>query len=192
MATKPQHPVRNGIIATVVGGLILSLIPQLRDFFVQAMLWAWRIVTWIWAALIANYSAPGWVFLILGLFTLAGLALLCTILWSQAVPAHRNYTEDMLYGAKWSWSWDGDELSNLWCFCPCCDAQLVHGYSQNFGQPTKTDFICEHCSPLESDFYRESHGRVVVTKPGDRDYVVSAAKREILRRIRTGEFSSNS
>ena len=89
MATKPQRFVRNGIIATVAGGLILaailSLVPQLRDFFVKAMLWAWRIVTWIWVALFANYSAPGWVFLILGSFALVGLALLCVILWFQTV-----------------------------------------------------------------------------------------------------------
>ena len=196
MATKPQRPVRNGIIATVAGGLILaailSLVPQLRDFFVKAMLWAWRIVTWVWAALFANYSAPGWAFLILGSFALVGLALLCVILWfqikSEIGPASRNYTEDMLYGAKWRWSWDGDEISNLWCFCPRCDAQLV--YSDGY---TETSFICERCPPNGADRHYRSQGRVVATvEGGGRDYAVSAAEREILRRIRTGEFSSNS
>lgn len=195
MATKPQHPVKNGIIATVVGGLILaailSLVPQLRDFFVKTMLWAWRIVTWVWAALIANYSAPGWVFLILGSFALVGLVLLCVILWfqikSELEPEYRNYTEDMLYGAKWRWSWTGNRISDLWCFCPRCDAQLV--YSDSY---TETSFICEQCPPDGADRQYRSQGRVVATvEGGGRDYAVSAAKREILRRIRTGENSSS-
>lgn len=182
---------RNGIIATVVGGLILaaimSLIPQLRAFFVDAALWLWRGVTWVWAALISDYSMPVWVFLIIGLFALVGLALLCVILWSRIKPEieseYQKYTEDTLYGAKWRWSWNGNEISNLWCFCPICDAQLV--YSEGY---TETKFICERCSRDRADCHYRSGGRVIATvEGGDRYYAVSAAKREILRRIRTGE-----
>ena len=195
MANKQPHPVRNGIIVTVVGGLILSAIPQFRGFLVEAISWAWAGVTWVWIALISNYSIPGWAFLIIGFFALVGLAKICVVLWPENEPAYRNYTEDMLYGAKWRWSWNGGELSNLWCFCPNCDAQLIprEGYGS-------TDFICERCSPDRSDhLYRsydldQPHGRVVATvKGGDRYYAVSAAKREILRRIRTGgNVTSNS
>ena len=125
MANKHPHPVRNGIIVTVGGGLILSAIPQSRGFLVEAMSWAWAGVSWIWAALISHYSIPGWVFLIVGLFALVGLVGLCVVLRPQNEPAYRSYTEDMLYGAKWCWSWTGSHISNLWCFCPDCDAQLV-------------------------------------------------------------------
>ena len=193
MADKHSHPVRNGIIATVVGGLILYAIPSLRGFFVEMMSRVCAGVIWVWAALVSNYSVPGWVLLITGLFTLVGLVvglvLLCVVLRPQNEPAHRNYTGDMLYGAKWRWSWNGNEISNLWCFCPTCDAQLV--YSEDF---TETNFICERCpSNIEDRPYR-SQGRVIATvKGGDRYYAVNAAKREILRRIRTGEnLSSNS
>ena len=187
MANKHPHPVRNGIIAAVVGGLILSTIPSLRGFLVEAMSQAWAGVIWVWAALNSDYSVRGWVFLIIGLFALVGLVvgliLLYVVLRPQDEPAHRNYTEDMLYGAKWRWSWNGNELSNLWCFCPGCDAQLV--YSESFGE---TNFICERCSPDRADRHYRSQGRVVATvEGGDRYYAVSAAKREILRRIRTGK-----
>ena len=187
MANKPSHPVRNGIIATVVGGLILSAIPQLRGFLIEAMSRAWAGVIWVWAALISDYSVPGWAFLIIGLFGLVGLAvglaLLCAVLLPQNEPAYRNYTEAMLYGARWRWSWNGKEISDLWCFCPSCDAQLV--YSEGF---TKTDFICERCPPDGADRLHRSQGRVVATvEGGDRYYAVSAAKREFLRRIRTSE-----
>ena len=191
MANKHSHLVRNGVIVTVVGGLVLaaimSLIPQLRAFFVNATLWAWRGVTRVWAALISNYSVPGWVFLIIGLFALVGLALLCVILWfrikPEIEPKYKKYTEDMLYGAKWRWSWQGNEISNLWCFCPICDAQLV--YSEGYAE---TYFICERCSPDRADRHYRAQGRVIATvEGGDRYYAESAAKREILRRIRTGE-----
>ena len=186
MATKSPHSLRNGVIATVVGGLILtaitSLVPQLRNFFVDAMLWVWRSVIWIWAALTAYYSVPGLVLLIIVLFALVGLASLYLVLRPQDEPIHRNYIEDMLYGAKWRWSWNGNEISNLWCFCPICDAELVcsNGYAE-------TKFICERCSPDSADRHYRSQGRVIATVGGDRDYAVSAAKREILRKIRTGE-----
>ena len=189
MANKHPHPVRNGIIATVVGGLILSSIPQSRGFLLEVMSWAWAGVSWIWVALISHYSIPGWVFLIVGLFALVGLVQPCVVLWRQNEPTYRNYTEDMLYGAKWRWSWSGGQISNLWCFCPRCDAQLIYDVDYLHA---KTDFICEQCSPDESDYTPRSHGRVVATvKGGGRDYAVGAVGREVLRRIRTGEAADH-
>ena len=96
MADKHSHPVRNGIIATVVGGLILSAIPSLRGFLGEMISRVWAGVIWVWAALVSNYSVPGWVLLITGLFALAGLVLLYVVLRPQNEPADRNYTEDML------------------------------------------------------------------------------------------------
>ena len=176
---------RNGIIVTVVGGLILSaILPKSRGFLVEAMSWTWAGVSWIWAALISHYLIPGWALLIIGLLALAGLVQLCVVLWPQNEPAYKNYTEDMLYGAKWRWSWNGSQISNLWCFCPRCDAQLVYGEDYFHKE---TDFVCERCPPDGTDLPRQSHGRVVATVSGDRHYVVGAVEREILRRIRTSE-----
>ena len=108
---------------------------------------------------------------------------LCVVLWPE--PAYRNYTEDMLYGAKWRWSWAGGQILELWCFCPCCDAQLIYREDRF---PAKTDFICERCPPDGSDHLYQSHGRVVATvEGGNRYYAVSAAEREIRRRIRTSK-----
>ena len=73
MANEHPHPVRNGIIVTVVGGLILSAILLSRGFLVKTMSWVWAGISWIWAALISHYPIPGWVFLIIGLFALVGL-----------------------------------------------------------------------------------------------------------------------
>ena len=188
MANKHLHPVRNGIIATVVGGLILSAIPQLRSFFLESMSWVWSGIIGVWAALIASYSVPGWALLIIGLFALAGLAVglawLSVVLRPQNEPAYRNYTEDMIDGAKWRWLWNGNKISNLRCFCPNCDAELIP--VERWDQMS---FICERCPSQEYDFRypSPSSGRVITTMNGDRYDAVSSAKREILRRIRTGE-----
>ena len=182
---------RNGIIVaavgTVVGGLILSFIPPLYDLFVGVISWIGAGISWIWTALLSDHLMPGWMFLIVGLLALIGVAAVCVIawlsIWPKVEPTYVKYTEDMLYGAKWRWSWTGGTISDLWCFCPNCDAQLI--YEEFLGQ---THFICERCSPDGLDHRYRSHGQVVATVTGgNRYYAVSAAEREILRRIRTGE-----
>lgn len=195
MADKYLHLVRNGIIAiiaTVVGGLILSALPQIRGFLADAMSWAWAGVTWIWTALISYYSMPGWAFLIVGLLALVSLVGILVgiyvVLRPKNEPEYKNYTEDILDGAKWRWSWTAGKISNLWCFCPSCDAQLV--YSESYGEPA---FICERCPPNEFNRYHchydRPQGRVVTMVKGSNIYyAVSAAEREILRRIRVKEY----
>ena len=196
MTNKHPYVMRSGIIAatagTVAGGLVLSFIPQFRGFLIELMLWVWAGISWTWTFLISDHSVPGWAFLIIGLLALAGITtigvVICAALSPKSEPEYMNYTEDMLYGAKWRWSWVGGRISNLWCFCPICDAQLV--YAEGFGE---TNFICERCPSGEPDHLYPSHGRVVATvRGGDRYYAVSAAEREVFRRIRTGEkVSSN-
>ena len=190
MANKYPHPLIAGIIATVVGGLILSAIPMLRGFFMEALSRAWAGVVWLWDALKSDYSLPGWAFLILGLLALVGLmvavAFLYDIFRPQKAPAYREYTEDMFHGVKWRWSWNGNKISNLWCFCPTCDAELIA--VKVFRD---TNFICEHCPPDSEDYYHHPpRCRVVSVVTGNRDYAIDAAEREILRRIRTGEHGS--
>lgn len=173
------------------------------------MSWILAGATWVWVALLSPYSMPGWAFLIIGLFALVGFVVLCVIFLFQIKPenepAYRSYIEDMLCGAKWRWSWNGNEISNLWCFCPSCDAQLIPKEHYE-----STDFICERCPPDEPNrqgfppfiasgawerhpsdgagHQYGSQGRVIATvEGGDSHYAVSRVKREILRKIRTGE-----
>ena len=191
MMSEPSRVMRNGIIAavvgTVVGGLILHFIPQFSGFLTKFISWIWTGMSSIWTALITEHSIAGWMFLIIGLFALVGLSTICVIvymaLWNGDKSTYMDYTEDMLYGAKWRWSWIKGRISNLWCFCPICDAQLV--YAEGLGE---TRFVCEQCPPDGSDHLYTLHGRIVATvKGGDKHYAVGAAEREILRRIRIRE-----
>lgn len=93
----------------------------------------------------------------------------------------KSYTEDFIHGAKWRWVWVGNQISNIWCFCPRCDATLVYDDSSCqslYSDVNKTNFICENC------------GRSVVASitGGNKDYATGAIRREIDRRVRTGEY----
>lgn len=189
MADKSKHSVRNGIIATVAGGLILSAVPPLRGFVLDAILWAWAGVKWTWSVLVASYQMPGWVLLLIGLLALIGLAKICQVLAPKTgiEPGYKRYVKDTLKGAKWRWSWHGGSISNLWCFCPTCDAQLIPSEGVD-----STYFICERCSPTERHRRDGFPGRVITILRGDRHYAVGIIEREILRRVRTGETGASS
>ena len=176
-----------GLIATVVGGLILSLMPTSINLLRGAGSWLWDSMLWVWAILGSSHTIPGWAILTIGLLALVGLValgiLLIASLQRDTEQTYRNYTEDMLDGLRWRWEWTGNKIDRLWCFCPSCDAQLV--YSEAI---SSTLFICERC-PSDGSLNRTGkRGRVVATiEGGDRQYAVAAAEREIIRRIRIGE-----
>ena len=176
-----------GIIATVVGGLIVFGVLNATDLFRKAGSWIWDGVSWIFGLLGSSHSIPVWVILVVGSLALFGLIIIGRLLLrspqSNSEQPHRNYTEDMLDGARWRWRWIGNGIDNLWCFCPNCDAQLVYS-----GGISATLFICERCPADGSLAWTGLRGRVVSTvEGGDRNYAVAAAEREFLRRIRTGE-----
>ena len=93
-----------------------------------------------------------------------------------------EYKEDMIKNAKWRWEWQNSKISNLWCFCPQCDATLV--YNDNactnfYSDKNNTLFICENCN----------NKTVSDIDGGNKSYALRFVKREIERRIRTGEYT---
>ena len=182
-----------GLIATVVGGLLLSVVLNSNSLLAKVGAWAWSSVSWIWATLLSSHSMPGWAILVVGLLALFGLIIIGILLKETFQGTEeprgakeslfRNYTEDVLDGVRWRWRWVGNRIADLWCFCPICDAQLV--YNDGFNG---THFICERCPSDGTLNPTGCRGRIVTTvRGGDRHYAVAAAEREIDRRIRTGE-----
>lgn len=182
------HSVRNGVIVTVIGGLILSAIlyaiPYARNLLIRFIAGVWGSVVWVSKSATSSYSVPGWLLLLLVLLALYSAARILFALRRPAnEPFFKKYTQDMIYEAKWRWSWNGNNVYNLWCFCPTCDATLVYDDSscRSYSHTeSKTLFICERCN------------RRVVTSisGGDKSYAVGAAEREIYRRVRTNEHVS--
>ena len=183
MAEKESNTIRNGIIVTVVGGLILSLVPTLREFFIKIIKYIWAGIVWSYEVVVASYPIPGWLIIIVLPFAIWGVIRLYALVFPKVKPEFLEYTEDLIYGAKWRWHWAGNQVSNLWCYCPRCDAQLVYDDTsvRMYMEKSKTDFICERCN-----------NQVVASiSGGAKNYAVGAAEREILRRIRTGEYKNS-
>lgn len=187
--SKPSRPLRNSVIATVIGGTIVSAIPPLRDLVAKAASFVAVGFTWVWTTVTARYSFSGWVVLVFGLFSLFGIVAAFSLLVANFLRPHRSYVEDMIDGAIWRWSWSKKGITDLWCFCPNCDLQL--GYAERV---RCTDFICERCPPVATERGRRlptdpPPARVVTTVSGSgRWHAIGVIEREILRRVRTGEF----
>lgn len=184
MAAQESHPVRNGIIATVVGGVILAVLAELWPPAKTALVWLWGKLLAFLGLFSSSYPVPGWLIVLLGLLALVTVFRILAGLRSVAVSEalHANYIEDILFGAKWRWSWASHQIHGLWCFCPSCDAELVYDDSSvndiyRRDKP-KTEFICEHCG----------HRTVGVVEGGNKSYALSAVQREIRRRVRTGQY----
>ena len=174
--------IRNATIASVIAGVILLTVPTLRSYVVSFLTWAWSGIIWGWEVLIGSYSLPGWAWLLIFIFALIGLINIYGAIKGESEELEfKSYVEDFIYGAKWRWNWLGNNISNLWCFCPSCDATLVYDDSScsSFSSDvSKTDFICENCNR-----------RVVASiSGGNNKYATGAVEREVGRRIRTGEY----
>jgi|WetSurMetagenome_2_1015567.scaffolds.fasta_scaffold53202_2 hypothetical protein len=190
MASGESHAVRNGVITTVVGGVVLAILGEIWSPVKSAIGWVWEKVLAFAGLFGETYAVPGWVLAILGFLALVTVVR-AIIGWrsNSAAPiaavSHRTYVEDILFGAKWRWSWSGGDVSNLWCFCPVCDAELVYDDSSahrfHMREEPQTLFICEHCN-------RNVMGRIA---GGDKEYALGAVRREIRRRVRTGQYSGS-
>ena len=181
MKIKFLHPAMIGVISTVIGGLILYEVELLHNLIVKILSSIRYGVLVCWDALMSDYSINGWLILIFGLFSIVGLLLVMVRLYSLLKPQTKreylNYTEDFIYGAKWRWSWNQNRISNLWCYCPSCDAQLI--YQEEL---IDTHLICEWCT------HGQQFPKSTAILRGNWNYARDATKREISRRVRTNEY----
>lgn len=175
---EQSNSIRNGIIATVGGGIILAALakvwPPAQVFF----LWGWEQVVWFGNLFVRSYAIKGWILIGLILIGLPTIIRLIGMVHKEA--PHTKYKNDQIFGSNWEWDWANNKVSNLWCLCPKCHSELIYDdsscglYSRD---PSRTDFICEHCN------------RTVASIPGgNKSYALSAVEREIRRRIRTDEY----
>jgi hypothetical protein len=182
MTSKESNSIRNAVIATVIGGILLAIIFEAWIPLKDGFLWLWVQVTWLGSFFTENYSVKGWLLFGIILLGLTTVLRFINSLGTADMPVYIQYVEDMIHGVQWRWRWNGNEIDRLWCYCPHCDLELVYDdsscsiYSR---EPHKTAFICEHCN----------HQTITSVPGGDKEYALSAVQREIRRRIRTGEFT---
>jgi len=186
------NSIRNGIIITVVGGILLAILTRIFSGVLDILksIWNWLLSGFIyvkeglWSYLQSSITIPyGLLWLLIILSIIALWKLLYPVISpfikkgkmpKPYKPRLKDYREDMIFNIKWEWS-DiyGTLPSKTTGFCSVCATRLV--YSIN-GYPQKTSCICENC------------GRTIVTLEGDLDYAHGTVKREIERRIKTNEW----
>ena len=186
MTAGESHAVRNGVVATVLGGIALAVLGELWPPVKSAFVWVWEMLLAFAGLFSSTYSVPGWTLSVLCLLALVTVVRFFVGLRSSPALPYSNYIEDIFFGAKWRWSWAGGDIANLWCFCPACDSELVYDDSSTHRiysrEEPRTLFICEHCG-------RATVGRI---DGGDKDYALGAVRREIRRHVRTGQYVGNS
>lgn len=184
MSEKSLITIRNGAIASTIAGIFLLAIPALRRYFITFFSWLWSGAVWCWDAIFSYYVLPGWSLLIIFILAAIGLVKLLIFFKGKGEKSdHISYVEDYVFNVKWRWRWVNEQIIDLWCFCPSCDATLVYNdrSSRNLYNPVnKTDFLCENCN----------HRIITTINGGAMNYAISAVEREIDRRIRTGEYKN--
>lgn len=190
MSPKPDHTLRNTIIGTVLGGLLLTfllswVVPSVGNFFL--LLWGYLKSGFFlfWGLIASNYSTPGWVFLLLGILSIPTIIRTAHKLKTPAPPqADNHYFKDDFFGATWQWNYGYNTFLNLWCFCPQCNMELVFhevypsGYKSLYENPSHTEFVCDRCQTTRAKI------------EGDKNHALGKVEREIRRRIRTGEWQA--
>ena len=142
------------------------------------------ILEWLYKELLTTYTLPLWLILIISIFASIYIAKLLLSIKFKSKPEYTTYTQDFIYGTNWKWKWEKEEISDIQCYCPKCDAILIYDDTSSNTKHTelsKTDFICENCN---SNIVTTIHG-------GNKNYAINAVKREIERRIRTDEYKKD-
>ena len=183
MKSKESHSIRNSVIASVVSGMFLSFWPPFMDFLEQAFLFIWGVVETIWEWILSPHSIYGWMLVIAILLGLPTLVRLFFEVTQREEGFEDLYKSDLLFGAKWSWSYVNGAITHLWCLCPSCNGELVYAEfipdRYNFehqGLEPKTDFICDRC------------GGSKCSLKGRKVYALASVEREIRRKIRNGDW----
>lgn len=184
MKEKESHSIRNGIIATVIGGILLTFWPPFRDVIVKILTWVWSLFVGFWNYLSSEHKVYGWVIIIFSLLAVPTLIVGIRKLIGRRESGYQDlYTDDHLFGVKWHWTYVNGSIANLWCLCPKCENELV--YSEfipnqfnidHVGKKPKTEFICDRCGVPRASL------------EGSKDFALGTVQREIRRKIRTGEW----
>lgn len=177
MSQPESHQIRNGVIATVVGGLILAAFSYVWAPARLALVWLWGLVVAAWSALAASYHVPGWLLLACAFFAAAFIvrAVSTYLNSTSSVSPHLSYTSDTMFGARWHWTWNDDHIIRLWASCPSCQGELVYLNTRDnyLMSVPHARFLCEHCQQVLVDI-----------SGGEYEYAMAFVEREIRRRFR--------
>ncbi len=169
---KEGHAVRNGIIVTVGGGLILGglnyWIPSLWSLTKGAAAWVWGV---------ANYTIgmPVWGLALIAVFVVPTLVQIWNALRR---PKWCDYVEDQFHGMRFRWSWQFRGVQGLRCYCPQDDTALVFSEDRDrWNVVVAVSWHCETCRRKFGPF-----------EGGGLRYFNASIERQIDRKVRNDEW----
>jgi len=186
LSNRESHPIRNGVIASVVGGILLSLWPPFRDLLLNVTSWVWNGIKALALWLSSIQDVYGWILLLLIILSIPTISKIASLLSPNKEASTEDlYKSDNLFGAIWQWSYSNGSIHNLWSLCPECKSELVYSefmpnpydYTHDGLEP-KTEFSCERCNSTKC------------TLKGDKEYATGTVEREIRRKIRNSEWKN--
>jgi len=170
--SKKEHPVRTdlvvGVLITVIGGIILWLVPSI-------LAWIKVAVAWLVGFLLSPVTVPVLVFGLLMLAVLYTVVSIGLTVRRPSVPAWYDYTEDTFLGVTWRWQYTSSgHIEDLRPYCPDDDTVLVGRVIR--GIVIQASLHCETC------------GKMFGPVEGDEADVMGKVKRQIDRKVRKGEW----
>lgn len=129
-----------------------------------------------------TYNTPTWLIIIAPIAFFIMVIFIVILAVKIFEPKYKLYTHDIFHGMIWKWKYKGDEIIDLWGYCPTCKESLSVddencNATKNLGEMV-TFFVCHECGGDEK-------GRI---KGGDRRYALSVIKRAILAKIRLKSY----
>ena len=126
MPNRKYHTIRNAIVATVIGGLIVSYAKGWLDIIIPKI---WSAISGLIISFMGNIQIPIWLFVLLSLSSFIGIFRLL-IRWINAIttpknPTWRDYNFDNFLGVNWRWTYPVGVHSDLTPYCPIDDTGLL-------------------------------------------------------------------
>jgi hypothetical protein len=172
-----NHQLRNRILGTVIGGIVLTLVLWLAGFIPTLWQTCKSAFMWLIGFLLSSISIPAWLIVVVSPFIVATLFRIFVTISRKDIkhPTWRDYKEDEIMGMIWRWHYShySGAIHNICCFCPYDDTELV--YIERLMQVT---LRCETCNRQFGPFN------------ADHDHICRMAERQIRRKIRSGEWKA--
>lgn len=172
-----KHQLRTGVLGTVIGGLILTLILWLSGFLPSIWEGCKFALGWFFHFLFSSVSMPVWLIVLISFLVVPTLFRIFSSFRKEALghPNWHDYKQDEIFGMRWRWDYGlySGGIINISCFCPSDDTQLIY---EDWG--SKVAFQCETCNTRFGPF------------EGQINYFFGKIERQIQRKLRSGEWKA--
>jgi hypothetical protein len=168
----------SAVWAAVLGAAASTVLAAVLGWIAPVWDWVVRSASSFWRYAGEASGMPNWAVYVLVLIAAHSLIRSVLRLLANRKDNFRRYRQDNLFGALWRWEYMSDGPAGLLAYCSRCKLQLT--YSTSGGRFTldavTTSLHCERCATKP------------VTLEGNHHDMLGRVRREVVRKIETGEW----